>query len=179
MNLNELHTKAKSGDKKAESDLFIYLSERFEQFANRRIWDKENAREVAQEALLVIAKEYISLSVEVSFQAWAYKVLDNKILSYIKKKRQRGDRVVTVSDVSKVGRVIVDEDPALRSKLLECLKLVSRANSRHARILALHYLGYKTREICGRLKLSSAGFYTILHRARKMLERCLETGEIT
>ena len=64
MNLNELHKNAESGDRKAEGELFQYLSERFEQFANRRIWDKENAKEVAQEALMLIAQEYKSISLK-------------------------------------------------------------------------------------------------------------------
>ncbi len=178
MNLNDLHKKAETGDKKAEDKLFQYLSERFGQFANRRIWDKENARETAQEALMLIAKEYRSISFNTSFQAWAYKVLDNKILNYIKQKRQRGDRVITVADIGEVGSAMINADPNLRIRLLECLKEVGKANRRHARILDLHYLGYKTKEICERLKLSSNGFYIILHRARKMLEICLDTGEV-
>ncbi len=178
MNLNDLYKNAESGDKKAEGKLFQYLSERFGQFANRRIWDEENAKEIAQEALMLIAKEYKSISFEISFQAWAYKVLDNKILSYIKKKRQRGDRVVTVADVSDLGKTEIDADPILKRRLLECLKKIGQANRRHARIIDLHYLGYKTIEICERLKLSSNGFYIILHRTRKMLEKCLETGEV-
>ncbi len=178
MNLNDLYKNAETGDKKAEDKLFKYLLERFGQFANRRIWDKENAKEVAQEALMLIAKEYKSISFEISFQAWAYKVLDNKILNYIKKRRQRGDTVVTVADVCEVGSKTIDVDPGFKTKLLDCLKKVGKANRRHARIIDLHYLGYKTKEICERLKLSSNGFYIVLHRARKMLEQCLETGEV-
>ena len=178
MNLNDLYKNSESGDKKAEDKLFQYLSERFEQFAKRRIWDQENAKEIAQDALMLIAAEYKSISFEISFQAWAYKVLDNKILNYIKKKRQRGDRVVTVADVGDIGNGLTDADPILRRQLLDCLRKVGQVNRRHARIIDLHYLGYKTKEICDRLKLSSNGFYIILHRARKMLEKCLETGEV-
>ncbi len=178
MNLNDLHKNAGSGDKMAEEKLFKYLSERFAQFANRRIWDEENAKEVAQDALMLIANEYKSITFETSFQAWAYKVLDNKILNYIKKRRQRGDRVVSVADISEVGISSENTDPGLRTKLLDCLKKVGKLNRRHARIIDLHYLGYKTKEICQRMKLSTNGFYIILHRARKMLEKCLETGEV-
>ena len=178
MNLNDLYKNAESGDKKAEDKLFQYLSERFGLFANRRIWDKENAKEIAQDALMLIAGEYKSISFEISFQAWAYKVLDNKILNYIKQRRQRGDRVITVADVNEIGGKDIETDPELRNQLLDCLKKVAKVNRRHARIIDLHYLGYKTKEICERLKLSSNGFYIILHRARKMLEKCLETGEV-
>jgi len=178
MQINDLYKNAQSGDKRAEDKLFQHLSERFEQFANRRIWDKENAKEIAQDAIMLIASEYKSISFDISFQAWAYKVLDNKILNYIKQRRQRGDKVISVADVGEVGTANFKVDPNLRLRLLDCLKKVGQANRRHARIIDLHYLGYKTNEICERLKLSVNGFYIILHRARKMLEKCLETGEL-
>ena len=178
MNINELHKNATTGDQRAENRLFQYLSERFEQFAHHRIWDAEDARDVAQEALALIAREYRSIDFELSFLAWAYKVLDNKVLSYIKKKRQRGDRVVTVEDVRLMGEVQVDINPQLQSRLLDCLKKIGAANQRHARILCLHYQGYGTVEICDRLRITKNGLYITLSRVRSMLEVCLETGEI-
>jgi len=178
LDINRLHNEAVSGETTAEEKLFKSLLERFEQFTHHRIWDKEDARDIAQEAVMLIAKEYKSLSFEISFQAWAYKVLDNKILSYIKKRRQRGDRVVTVADMTIIGAQAEEADYRLRTKLLDCLKKIGRLNRRHARIIDLHYLGFDTVEICKKLELSSNGFYIILHRARKMLEICLETGEV-
>ncbi len=178
MNINDRYNEALSGDKNAENRLFQYLSERFEQFAHHRIWDEEDARDVAQEAMALIAREYKSIRIDISFIAWAYKVLDNRILSYIKKKGQRGDKVVTVEDVSLAGNVHINMDTGLRTKLLDCLKKVGISNRRHARILSLHYQGYNTDEICRRLKVTRNGFYITLSRARKILEICLSTGKV-
>lgn len=178
MNINELHKEAAVGDKTAENRLFLHLSERFEQFARHRIWDAEDAKDVAQEALALIAREYKTIDFSTSFLAWAYKVLDNRILGYIKKKRQRGDRVVTVEDVRLVGDVSIEIDPDLQSRLLGCLKKIGGTNRRHARILGLHYQGYSTDEICARLQMTKNGVYITLSRARSMLEICLETGEV-
>ena len=178
MNINELHREAVRGDRTTENRLFQHLSERFEQFARHRIWDREDARDVAQEALASVAREYKSIEFETSFLAWAYKVLDNRILGYIKKKQQRGDRVVTVEDVRLIGDVPIDTNPELQSQLLDCLKKVGDTNQRHARILGLHHQGYNIDEICDRLKMTKNGFYIALSRARKMLEICLETGMI-
>jgi RNA polymerase sigma factor (sigma-70 family) len=178
LNINELYKDAVTGDKTAEHKLFQYLSERFEQFAHHRIWNAEDARDVAQDAMVSIAREYKSVGFETSFQAWAYKVLDNRILSYIKKKKQRGDRVVTVEDVRLIGDVPLNINPELQSRLLDCLKKVGAVNRRHARILGLHYQGYSTDEICGRLSMTKNGLYISLGRARTMLEICLETGKV-
>jgi len=178
LGINELYSEADSGNKSAENELFKYLLERFGQFAHHRIWNKEDARDIAQEAVMLIAKEYKSISFEVSFQAWAYKVLNNKILSYIKKRRQRGDKVVTVADLTNVGEQIFEPDTGLRTKLLDCLGKIGNLNRRFARIIDLHYLGFMTSEVCEKLNLSRDGFYSALHRARKMLEICLKTGDV-
>jgi RNA polymerase sigma factor (sigma-70 family) len=178
LNINDLYNETLSGDKTAENRLFQYLSERFEQFAHHRIWDVEDARDVAQEAMALIAREYKSIRIDISFIAWAYKVLDNRILSYIKKKRQRGDKVVTVEDVRLAGNVHIDMDTDLKTKLLDCLKKVAMSNRRHARILSLHYQGYNTDEICSRLKMTKNSLYITLSRARKTLEICLSTGKV-
>lgn len=178
MGINDLYSEANAGVKGAEDRLFEFLSERFRQFAHHRIWDKEDARDIAQEAVMLIAKEYKSITFDTSFQAWAYKVLDNKILNYIKQKRQRGDRVVTVADLAHSGDRTVESDTDLRRKLLDCLKKIGKLNRRFARIIDLHYLGFIASEISEKLNLSSNGVYIVLHRARKMLEICLKTGEV-
>lgn len=178
LNINQLHKDAAAGDKTAEYRLFHFLSERFEQFAHHRIWDTEDARDVVQDAMVSIAREYRSIGFEVSFLAWAYKVLDNRILAYIRRRKQRGDRVVTVEDVRLLGDVPIDINPALQARLLDCLKKVGNINRRHARILGLHYQGYSTDEICARLSMTKNGLYIALSRARTMLEVCLETGRV-
>ena len=57
MTINELYNLARDGDKSAESELFRELTERFWVFAHRKVWDKEKAEEIVQNALAtVIAK---------------------------------------------------------------------------------------------------------------------------
>lgn len=178
MNIDLLHEKTVSGDKFAEEELFAALSERFEQFAYHRIWDKEDAKDVVQSALSLIAKEYRSVVIEKSFAAWAYKVLDNRILAHIKASQRRRTRMADAPEFLDQPDLSASPNPDLRMRLLECLKKVGRVNRRHARIIDLHYHGFTTEEICGKLRLSRNGLYILLHRARKMLERCLETGDV-
>jgi RNA polymerase sigma factor (sigma-70 family) len=178
LNINDLHKLARDGDESAESRLFTVLTERFEQFTHRRIWDEESVKDIVQDALMAIVKEYKLIRFEKSFSAWAYKVLDNRILSYIKKKRQLEGRLVSLPDADNPYERSFTPDPELRLRLLDCLEKVHRANRRHAEILDLHRRGFKTEEIGRRLNLSANGVYITLHRARKMLEICLDTGEI-
>jgi DNA-directed RNA polymerase specialized sigma24 family protein len=55
---------------------------------------------------------------------------------------------------------------------------VKAANKRYARILVLRYQGYSAEEICDEFKITSKNLYMILSRARVLLKRCIETGEI-
>jgi RNA polymerase sigma factor (sigma-70 family) len=178
LDINALYKKTICGDKSAEEALFSALSERFEQFAYQRIWDKEDSRDVLQDTLLVIAREYRQIEFETSFSAWAYKVLDNRILAYMKRKQSRQGRTEVGADSRGSQNRAEHVNPDLRLRLLDCLRKVGEVNRRHARILDLHYHGYTTEEICHRLKTTRNSFYIALHRARRMLETCLKTGDI-
>jgi RNA polymerase sigma factor (sigma-70 family) len=174
VNFSELHLSARSGDKAAESQLFAVLSERFRAFAHHRVWNEDDAEELVQESLAVIAQEYRQLEVKTSFQAWAYKVLDNRILAYIK--RRKSGRLSSDEFVDQVQAADGDHD--LRRKLLVCLRKVITANQRYGRMLNFGYQGFTVGEICERLQISRNNAYVILSRARSLLELCLQTGRI-
>ena len=69
-------------------------------------------------------------------------------------------------------------DPSFKRRLLDCLKKVNQTNTRHARILNLHYQGYTVTDICGKFKITRNNVYIILSRARLMLKVCLEKGDV-
>lgn len=170
MDLNELQNAAKNGDRSAERKLFEYLSVRFHLIVYHRVWDEEAAKEVAQDALAVVAREYRGLEIHTSFAGWAHQVLEYRILAYIKSKGTQDQRMTGDSE-----QVAADPpDPVFKLKLSHCLKTVGRANRRYARILNLHYHGYSTEEVCERMGISVTNCYVLLSRARLMLEKCLE-----
>ena len=177
MKLDELFRKTVNGDASSEEDLFRRLSVSFHVIAQHKIWDKSEAEEIVQNALMTVAQKYRSLSTDVSFGGWAYKVLNNKVLDYIKsKKTAKGQAVEVQIDCSNLS--VDDPDPILKSKLLECLRKIGKANKYHARILNLHYQGYTTKEICERMGLKPNNLYVRLSRARSLLELCLEKGDV-
>lgn len=132
---------------------------------------------MVQDALAAISREFAELRVESSFAAWAYKVLDNRILASIKGKRSYYSRMKDSADeTDHIGATRTD--PELMIKLEDCLRKVVRANQKYARILNLSYQGYSIDEICGRLNINRNHAYVLLSRARSMLALCLEKGEI-
>jgi RNA polymerase sigma factor (sigma-70 family) len=175
--LDILLRNAKEGQKEAENELFAFLSVRFRIFANQRIWDGEDRKEVVQTALTKVFTEYKAVEFSRSFGAWAYKVLDNQILSYIQARRRQLARIDRMpEDGSVPGSILVESDPDVKRRLLGCLKEIGKRNVAYIRMLNYHYQGYSTDEICRTLTITKSNFYTILSRARSLLQACLDRG---
>jgi RNA polymerase sigma factor (sigma-70 family) len=178
LEINDLHKLASAGDKDAEEALFAGLSARFRLFARQRTGSRSEAEEVTQEALKTIYEKYRDIEFETSFSGWAYQVLNNKLMTTIRTRDRRRDKLAeAVPATESIPRDTAPGD--LEARLLKCLRAVNKVNPRHARILNLHHLGYQAEEICSRLKLNRSNFYSILSRARSLLERCLKEGKIS
>ena len=175
MGINSLYKSACQGDKTAESELFRHLTARFKYLVQLDIWNKDDAEEIVQDALTTIAEKYGGIDIQSSFSGWAYRVLENKILNYLRSKKYRRSRFVEAGE--RDDRPYTP-DPDMRLKIESCLKRICRHNKRNARMLNLYYQGFTFEEICRRLDLTRNNAYSVLHRARSMLETCLEKGEI-
>jgi len=128
---------------------------------------------------MTISREYARMTYTASFAAWACKVLDNRILAHLQKKRRENRKIDPYAEVDPEAREIGtgrDINPELKRRLAECLRQLCRRNPRYARALNLHYQGYSTDEICDRTRTRPATLYSTLHKARAMLRECLETG---
>ena len=175
MDFNELYRNACEGDKRAEEKLFSSLSDRFRLFVNHRIWNDGDREEIVQEALLTVASEYVHIDIETSFVAWAHKVLDFRILSYLKAKKARASHISLSAD--DYEPVSWDPDPIMKRQLQECLKKVIEIRPKYARILALHYQGFTKDEVRERLDLTVDAYYVLLSRARAQLRACLDESD--
>jgi len=178
LTINTLHRAAQNGDSNAEGALFALLSARFRYFAEHKIESRDDAEEIVQEALKTILDKYRDIEFTTSFAAWAYKVLDNKILAYFRRSTVQRERMKGSTDADETP-VMTVEETALERQLLECLRKLHAANRRHARVLNLHYLGFTVEEICRRVDVTRNNLYSLLHRARARLADCLETGDMS
>lgn len=177
MDINTLFKQACDNDKASEKELFRLLYARFGLFARQRIWSGQDSKEVAHVTVTAIWENYKTVRPEVSFAAWAQGVFENKIADYFRTRKRQQETFLRISDVEEPAAPW-EIDPAARRKVLECLKKVNAVSPRHARILVLRYQGYDFDEICRRLKLTRNNAYSVLSRARSMLEACMEKGEI-
>ncbi|MFH2035876.1 MAG: RNA polymerase sigma factor [Candidatus Zixiibacteriota bacterium] len=173
MIINELYSRAKDGNKTAENELFNALIVRFRAIGLQRIWDKDDIEDIVQDALKTVAEEYKRIEITDSFSAWAAKVLDYKILAYIKKKQTRQAYAGNMPpDETLLSEPQLSSD--LKLQLIRCLKRLSENKPKYARILNLHYQGYSVEEVCRQLGITPSNSYVILSRARILLVKCLE-----
>ena len=178
MTINDLYSLARDGSPGSEDKLFHGLGESFHIFVQQRIWNREDCEEIVQETLAAIAAKYREINFEISFAAWAYKVLENKILHYYRTKRCRESKF-TPGDDEQERAASPATNPDLKRRLLDCLRKISGVNRRHARILNFCYQGFSTDEVCERLGVSRNNVYILLSRARSMLKLCLNEGDIS
>ncbi len=175
MDLNEIYTRARE-DLKCERELFDHLTDSFGLFVRQRVRNREDCEEIVQEALGAIARSFKTISIETSFAAWAYRILENKLRDYYRRKQRRAGREVALEEASEASGSWVP-NPQLIHNLRTCLDRLSKANPKYAQILSAHLEGSTVEEICEVLKMSKNAVYLVLSRARKALRACLDEEE--
>jgi RNA polymerase sigma factor (sigma-70 family) len=176
--MENLIAKAREGDEKAEKKLFQYLFVRFKVIAKRRIGEGE-AEDIAQEACFTILQKYKTETFSKGFEAWAYGVLKMKIGNYIQGLMAKQKSLASESEADQaLKNSSLEPNYDLKRNLIHCLKQIINRNPLYARVLNFIHQGYRTSEICERLKIKPNNFYVILNRGRGMLKTCLETGRI-
>jgi RNA polymerase sigma factor (sigma-70 family) len=177
MLLNSLYKNAVNNEDYAEELLFEYLYTRFHLITRQKVLNRQDCEEIVQNALTAILDHYRTIEIKISFASWTQKVLESKLIDYYRSKRVQQNKFTSSSDEEKVG-CHLESNPMLESRLLDCLKKINILNKRHARILIMRYQGFNFNEICDRLKITKSNAYSILSRARDMLEKCLKKGDI-
>ncbi|MFH1891550.1 MAG: RNA polymerase sigma factor [Candidatus Zixiibacteriota bacterium] len=170
--------KALNGDEGAERELFQYLSVRFRVFAKRRVREDE-VEDIAQQACLAVLRKYKTEKFTRDFEAWAYGVLKMEIKSHIRIRSDREKKLVFIPATDQIAEISsLEPDSDLKMRLIDCLRLITKHSRSYARVLNFINQGYKTDEICQRLRTNPGNFYVILSRGRRLLRMCIEKGRI-
>ncbi|MEZ5359996.1 MAG: RNA polymerase sigma factor [Candidatus Zixiibacteriota bacterium] len=161
----------------AEDRLFKALSVRFSLIARKRIWDRQDAEEIVQDALAAVFAGYKTADIRGTFITWAHMVLRHKVLNYYRSKARHDKRFAQTDQLDLVSGHFTP-DPTLENELTKCMQKIVAANSMYGRILILVFQGYSAEEICERLAITKANCYTALSRARSLIKYCLKKGDI-
>ena len=175
--VENLYKQVCNGDISAENQLFSVLFLRFEAVARKRIWNRDDAEEVVQEALKAVIDNYKDADVQGPFVAWAHKVLLHKIWDYYGVKKRQSKYMTTMDSLDLTSKNWTP-DPTLEGEIQKCMRKLLEVNPRYARLMVLVYQGYSAEEICETLGITKGNCYTILSRARSMIKHCLQKGEI-
>jgi RNA polymerase sigma factor (sigma-70 family) len=168
---------ARGGNREAEDELFRILRVRFILIAKRRIGEME-AEDIAQDACITVLQKYRGLEDTDRFEPWAYSILRNKIGNILQSRQSQN--IVAVDSASLAQRYAGSDTaypPDLKQRIMSCLMKLIKRYPIYARTLNLAHNGYKTEEICARLKITPNYYYVALNRARKMLKDCIEGGK--
>ena len=161
-------------------------------YAMLRLRDRSTAEDLVQETFLAALKDHGSFSGKSSESTWLVGILKHKIIDHFR--RQAREAPMGDNDLREhpdpssfdgsghwtTGPTAWGGDPAdlyREKKFLDQLtKCLSGLSSNHANAFTLREIeGADTGEICKVLNVTETNLWVILHRARMLLRRCLET----
>ncbi len=85
--IEELLSRARSGDRAAEERLFGRLDARIASLAKRRVRDEEAARDIAQETMQTVFEKYADAHLPRGLLPWVFTILHHKVGNYLKRRR--------------------------------------------------------------------------------------------
>lgn len=171
--VQQLWQEAVQGDKRAENALFDHLRERFTVLAGLTIC-REDAKDVAQEACLAVLKGYKALGNPYEYNAWAQRILKNKIADYFQRRSLEKKAFAAGEPDDMIG--LCENSAEYYDTMLtlkKCMQQLIAAYPPYARALRLKQEGFGTEEICERMGVTRNNLYVILNRGRKFLRDCI------
>ena len=119
-----------------------------------------------------IAESFCKPDPKRNFAAWSYKVLQNKIVDYYRRRGQTHHETPLTYD-HEAAALHQQPKPEFKMRLLKWFRNVLEDYPRRARAMNLFYQGYTIDEICEKLQLSRTGVYILLSRSRSKLRSCM------
>ena len=163
-------------------------------FALLRVNDEEYADDIVQDTFLAALEAKDSFAGLSSEKTWLFGILKNKIMEHyreLKKNRKydlspEDDRDPCESDFDGKGhwrslpfhwgidpaKVVADKE--LLQTFLNCMNTLS---PKFRQLYVLREIeGYDSETICSELDISTNNLWVILHRARNLLKKCIESN---
>ncbi|MGE4290520.1 MAG: RNA polymerase sigma factor [Salinivirgaceae bacterium] len=169
----ELIDACKNGNSKAQFEIYKLYYKAMYNTSLRLLNDSLEAEDVMQEAFLSAFKNLHTYKEEVSFGAWLKKIVVNRSLDVLKKRRidqePIDERRLAVTEVSDDD--VLDET---MQKVAEVKQVISQLPENYRVLITLHLLeGYDHEEISEILGMTNANVRTTYSRARKRLQEML------
>ncbi len=174
----ELIDRCKKGDTKAQFEIYKLYYKAMYNTSLRLVNDSMEAEDVMQEAFLSAFRNIDTFREEVSFGAWLKKIVVNRSLDALKKRRMD----LTPLDDQRIN--IVDEGSPIDfdevvQKVAEVKQVIDEMPENYRILITLHLIeGYDHDEIGEILGMTNAAVRTGYSRARKKLQEMLNQKKI-
>jgi RNA polymerase sigma-70 factor (ECF subfamily) len=169
----ELIDACKNGNSKAQFEIYKLYYKAMYNTSLRLLNDSLEAEDVMQEAFLSAFKNLHTYKEEVSFGAWLKKIVVNRSLDVLKKRRIEqeplDERRLAVAE--ETDNEVLDET---MQKVAEIKQVIAQLPENYRVLITLHLLeGFDHDEISEILGMTNANVRTTYSRARKRLQEML------
>lgn len=170
----EIIDRCKEGNQKAQFQLYKLYYKAMYSVSLRIINDEMEAEDVMQEAFLSAFKKIETYKGEVSFGAWLKKIVVNRSLDYLKKRK------VQFEEVNERTTEIADYQMETKEVSVSIIKeAIQNLPDGYRIVLSLYLIeGYDHEEISQILGISNSASRTQLLRAKNKLREKLKDKEI-
>ncbi|MBN1251286.1 MAG: sigma-70 family RNA polymerase sigma factor [Bacteroidales bacterium] len=174
-NLNyELIEQCKKGNSKAQFEIYKLYSKAMYNTSLRIIKDEAEAEDIIQESFLIAFKNINTLSGELSFGAWLKKIVINKSLDFLKKRKIEFENIENIKLIDKEEDEENTKNETLELKVNKIKDAIMKLPDGYRIILSLYLLeGYDHNEISEILDISASSSRSQLARAKTKLIKLL------
>jgi len=168
----DLQRSAQSGDNVAFTALAAQCYPALCRHAGYLVRDGDVAKDVVQDALI---KAYLNIhkyDPERSFSTWAYKIVTNCALDYLRKKKDQSLDDLAEVPAEEVNHLIDQEDAALRTAQIATLKkALEKLPSHYQAVVNLYYWEEKSYDEIAAIMHKPLGTIKVwLYRAKRQLK---------
>lgn len=150
-------------------------------YAIERLADKDLAMDFVQETFLTALEKQEQFKENSKFSTWLTSILKNKIIDFYRKKSNFTDDIedqyfdekgmwkTEYQNADHLLKWINEEEKA------DLTKCIQKLPSSYKSVIKMKYfIQMAGKDICKELNLSSSNYWTMIHRAKLNLKKCLE-----
>jgi len=163
---------AQNGDKKSLAILVTRWHKKLVKYAYRYTNEMEVAKDLVQDSWQAIIKSVYNLQDPAKFRVWAFRIVHNKTVSWIRDKQKE----IISNEEYKQNKALIEEEKPDFGPIREALNMLS---GDHKTILTLFYFNnYSVQEIAEIMQLSTGTIKSRLFYARQKTKEYYQTLNI-
>ncbi|MBN2408845.1 MAG: RNA polymerase sigma factor [Candidatus Aminicenantes bacterium] len=175
--LSSLILRSQQGDERAMEEIYDRYKRPLYNLAYRYTFDRVTAEDLLQDIFIKIFTHMKDVQKDATFVAWMYRIAVNTCYSFLRSRRSRNGKTLSLSEVEgkKEEAVYDGHEDSLAKALEEALKgLAERLRS----VFLLHDVqGYKHEEIARMLGISAGTSKSQLFKARMRIREWLKENK--